>query len=144
MTLTLIGNEYIINDHWYHEDLASFLLMLYCGKVESSLDYAYVYIHIYFKAQFNVSTFSFLAVFSTYNTFFYRFRQNKGWHWRKKLHWKKGDLGSCEGKGAWDSERGGQWICVGETWGWPKGRLRSLPHQSPLIASSVSLHKIQN
>lgn len=37
--------------------------MLYCGKVESSLDDVYVYIHIYFKAKLNVSTFSFLAVF---------------------------------------------------------------------------------
>lgn len=35
---------------------------------------------------------------------FYRFRQNKGWCWRKKLRCKEGDLGSYEGKGAW-----GQW-----------------------------------
>lgn len=47
MTLTLIGNEYIINDHRYCEDLPSFLLMLYCGKVESSLDHMYMYVRIY-------------------------------------------------------------------------------------------------
>lgn len=29
--------------------------------------------------------------------------------------WKKGDLGSCEGREAWDSQKRGPWIWVGET-----------------------------
>lgn len=142
VTLTLIGNEYIINDHWYCEDLASCLLMLYCGKVESSLDHMFVYVlHKYIFRLSSVLLHFLSYPFSQYTMIiFWRFRKNRGWCWRKKLHCKEEDLRSCEEKGDEDSEKRGQWICVWETWVWPMGHLRPLP----LITSSVSLHKIQN